>query len=70
MELNNKRNNNLERITLVMLFHLLVVCITHTALLIHFPRFQLVFDSQLEQNPKVIMPAVECARLFILDQIH
>ena len=53
----------------------MVVFIVHqlykqTLILIHFPRFQLVFDSQLEEIPKVIMSAVECARLFILDQIH
>ena len=44
--------------------------VIQTLILIHFPRFQLVFDSQLEEIPKVIMSAVECARLFILDQIH
>ena len=42
-----------------------------TIIQIHFPRFQLVFYSQLEEIPKDIMSAVECsARLFILDQIH
>ena len=40
-----------------------------TIILIHFPRFQLIFYSQLEDIPKVIMSAVKCARLFILDQI-
>ena len=40
--------------------------IFQTLILIHFPRFQLVFDSQLEEIPK----DVECAKLFILDQIH
>ena len=44
--------------------------IKQTIIQIHFPRFQLVFHSQLEEIPKVIMSAVECARLFILDQIH
>ena len=43
-----------------------VVSYIQTLILIHFPRFQLVFDSQLEEIPK----DVECAKLFILDQIH
>ena len=38
---------------------------TQTTILIHFPRFQLVFDSQLEEIPKVIMAEVELASLFI-----
>ena len=41
-----------------------------TLIQIHFPRFMLVFYSQLEEILKVIMSAVACARLFILDQIH
>ena len=70
----NAYHNMKSKISLINLFASVLdrehISLTRLEILIHFSRFQLVFDSQLDEIPKVIMSAVECARLFILDQIH